>query len=133
MRHRLVVSIVVVSLVTLALVGCEDLGASDTATSAGGTPTSGAAPTTTPAVATTAQPELVRVPAYQDFPSSYTGNDFGLALEAWQEAIQTGFSEAGLVAEIELVPVDSPQFQEPAAGTMVPRGTVVHIQVIVAD
>jgi hypothetical protein len=127
MRNSLVLVIVVVFLATVVLTGCQDLQTSGTATSAT------SSPTTAPPQVVTTQQDLVRVPSYQDFKSTYTGDDWGQVLAAWQAAVEDGFSQAGLVAEIELVPPGDTEYQDPEAGTMVPRGTVVHIRVAVYD
>jgi hypothetical protein len=127
MRRSLVVVLVVVSLVPLALAGCRDLQTPGTATS------DVHSSTTAPTEVVTTQQELVRVPSYKDFKSTYTGDDWGQVLAAWQAAVEDGFSQAGLVADIELVAPGDTEYQDPEAGTMVPRGTVVHIRVAVYD
>jgi len=131
MRRHLMILIVVLSLVALAFAGCQDLQGVTTEASATPnltTPT----PTGAPAETLTTQ-ELVLVPSYTDFRSTYTGDDWEQVLAAWKAAIQDGFSQAGLVAEIELIAPGETQSQDPPAGSMVPRGTVVHIRVTVYD
>jgi hypothetical protein len=127
MRRSLVVMLVAVSLVTLGLSGCQDLNAPGTATSAT------SSPTTAPPQVVTTQQDLVRVPSYQDFKSTYTGDDWNQVLATWEAAVQDGFSQAGLVADLVLVAPGDTEYQDPEAGTMVPRGTVVHIRVAVYD
>ena len=127
MRRGLVVVLVVASLVVLMLAGCQDLQTPGTATSAT------SSPATVPAQVVTTQQDLVRVPSYKDFKSTYTGDDWDQVLAAWRAAVEDGFSQAGLVADLELVAPGDTEYQDPEAGTMVPRGTVVHIRVAVYD
>jgi hypothetical protein len=125
--RRYVVAVVAVAFfVSLVLAGCQDLQGPDTATSAT------ASPTTVPAQVATTQ-DLVRVPSYLDFESTYTGDVWEQVLASWMAAIEDGFSQAGLVADLELVAPGDAEYQDPEAGTMVPRGTVVHIRVAVYD
>jgi hypothetical protein len=127
MRRDPVMVLVVVSLVTLVLVGCQDLQTPGIATSATSNPT------TLPTQVVTTQQDLVKVPSFRDFKSTYTGNDWDQVLAAWQAAVEDGFSQVGLVADIELVPPGDTEYQDPEAGAMVPSGTVVHIRVAVYD
>jgi hypothetical protein len=133
MRRSLVVVLAVASLVTLVLAGCQDLQTPGTAPSATSSTSTTSSPTTVPAQVVTTQQDLVRVPSYKDFKSAYTGDDWGQVLAAWQAAVEDGFSQAGLVADIEVVAPGDTEYQDPEAGTMVPSGTVVHIRVAVYD
>ncbi len=125
-RHLLVLLVLTVSLVVLGLAGCQDLQGP-------GTVTSDTVAPTTVVIQTTTTEDLVRVPSYMDFKSGYTGDVWEQALSSWQAAVEDGFSQAGLVADIELVAPGDDEYQDPEAGTMVPRGTVVHIRVAVYD
>jgi hypothetical protein len=127
MRRHLAIVVVALALVVLVLAGCQDLQAPGTATSAT------ASSTTTATQVVTTQQDLVRVPSYQDFKSTYAGDVWDQVLAAWMAAVEDGFSQAGLVADIELVAPGDTEYQDPEAGTMVPRGTVVHIRVAVYD
>jgi predicted small secreted protein len=127
MRRRFAIVVVALALVALVLAGCQDLQDPGTATSVTASPTSMATQVVT------TQQDLVRVPSYQDFKSAYTGDDWGQVLVAWEAAVEEGFSQAGLVADLEVVAPGDTEYQDPEAGTMVPRGTVVHIRVAVYD
>ena len=72
-------------------------------------------------------------PSYTKFKGLNTGDDFGLALESFAAAVKAGFKKAGLVADLEFVAPGDPEYQKPKAGTMVKKGTVVHIRVAVYD
>jgi len=130
---------VAVSLVAVALVGCQDLQESgeETTVSAGETSVTEVSTTapveTTTTIQTTTTQDLVRVPSYMDFRATYTGDDWNLLLESWRTAIEDGFSQAGLVADLEVVAPGDTEYQDPVAGSMVPRGTIVHIRVAVYD
>lgn len=129
---------------TLLLAGCSDSGDTSTSTtttsrvsSTTSTPSTTAlsSTTTTASTTTTSVPALVTVPSYEDFPSSYTGDDWGTILESTKAAIADGFDAAGLIAEVEFVNgfEVAEAGQEPAAGSMVPEGTSVHIVIPVYD
>jgi hypothetical protein len=107
--------------------------ATTTTTMATTTTTEAATTTTEAAATTTTKQKLVKVPSYTDFKSSYQGNDFGKALKAWQAAVEAGFHKVGLVAKVEFLPPGEQDSQNPKAGQMVPKGTVVHIRVVVYD
>lgn len=127
MRRELTILVVVLSLAALAFAGCQDLQAPATTTSAT------AGPTTLPTQGGTTLQELVTVPSYKDFKATYNGDDFEQVMASWKAAVEAGFSQAGLVAEIEFVAPGDTEYQDPEAGTTVPRGTVVHIRVAVYD
>ena len=131
---RLGMVAVAASLVVVALVGCQDLQTSGepTAPTAGPTAPTASPATAAPAPTATTQ-NLVRVPSYTDFKATYTGDDWGQLLESWMTAVEDGFSQAGLVADLEVVAPGDTEYQDPAAGSMVPPGTVVHIRVAVYD
>jgi hypothetical protein len=159
MRRDLIAPLVVLSVVTLALVGCGSSQVPSTGTLAAAASTTAPtlvttttqAPTTTttmattttttmvttttteaPTTTTTAQ-KLVKVPSYTAFTGSYSGDDMGKALDSWEAAVKAGFHKVGLIADIVLVIPGDPEYQSPKAGKMVPKGTVVHIQVAVWD
>lgn len=74
--------------------------------------------------------DLVRVPNALDFRGSYHGDDFTQVLESHKRAIEVGFRNAGLVADVEFTNGwdDGPETrQSPKAGSMVPRGTRVSV------
>jgi hypothetical protein len=124
---------VAASLVAVSLAGCQNLQASGVATTVPTGPTTvTVSPTTAPSQTTTTQ-DLVRVPSYMDFKPTYTGDDWNLLLESWRSAIEGGFSAAGLTADLQVVAPGDTEYQDPEAGSMVPRGTVVHIRVAVYD
>ncbi len=102
-----------------------------TTTSEGTTTTE--AITTTEAPTTTTTEALVKVPSYTKFHGSYTGDDWGKVLSSWEAAVKAGFKKVGLVADLTLVAPGDPEYQKPKAGTMVKKGTVVHIHVAVYD
>jgi serine/threonine-protein kinase len=80
--------------------------------------------------------DLVPVPSWRDFKSSYTGDDWGKTLESLTSAIKAGFKRAGLSASVEYLNawVDGDTaHQRPRAGSRVPRGTRVRIQIPVYD
>lgn len=106
--------------------------AATTTTTAATTTTTLETTTTTEAPTTTTE-ALVKVPSYKNFKGSYTGDDFGKALDSWEAAVKAGFKKAGLVAVVTLVAPGDPEYQKPKAGTMVKKGTTVHIHVAVYD
>jgi hypothetical protein len=159
MRRQLIALLVVLLVITLALIGCVSSSMPSTTTSAAAvsttapalattttqaptTSTTMAAVTTTSMVTTTTteaptttttQQKLVKVPSYTAFTGSYTGDDMGKALDSWEAAVKAGFRKLGLIAEVTLVSPGEAEYQSPKAGKMVPKGTVVHIQVAVYD
>lgn len=80
--------------------------------------------------------EMVRVPNAEDFHSTYTGDDWGKSLDSLQAAVIAGFWQSGLVATVEYrpgAPGGDSISQSPKAGSMVPRGTKVKVDIPVYD
>jgi hypothetical protein len=103
-----------------------------TAQTTGSTTTSSSATTTT----SSSDDPMVEVPSWEDFPSSYEGDDWETVLESLQAAIEAGFKDAGLVAEVTFVngwEEGNETSQDPAAGTIVPKGTKVQVTMPVFD
>lgn len=78
---------------------------------------------------------FVRVPSWRDFPSSYTDDDFVTGLERAKAAIEAGFDDAGLVADVVFVNGidETTASQRPKAGSWVQNWTTVHIRIPVID
>lgn len=127
MRASIRFAVVVAAAAVLAASGCTAQSADRRSSSAA-------------SVAATAAPaadDLVTVPdafaVLKRHKSTYEGDDFQAAL-AETEAYLSGYLEgAGLSPDVEFQPYTIPDSQEPTAGVRVPRGTVVHVRIGVAD
>lgn len=92
-------------------------------------------PGTAVSVAVSTGVELVKVPSWRDFRTSVPEDDWGAYLEAWIAAMESGFRKAGLVPDVQLKNAyeDESEYQNPRAGTLVPRGTTVHVEIPIYD
>jgi beta-lactam-binding protein with PASTA domain len=100
------------------------------------TPSSGEAqPGTAVVINVSTGVDLVLVPSWRDFPSSYNGDDWARTLDSIQASVEAGFKRAGLVAHIEFVNANAgdSDYQSPKSGSRVPRGTRVQIRIAVSD
>lgn len=90
---------------------------------------------TTVAITVSTGVDLVRVPSYRKFNGSYSGDDWNKELDSMIAAIKAGFRRAGLVASVEITSAyeSEKDYQSPKAGSMVQRGTRVHIRIPVYD
>jgi len=78
---------------------------------------------------------VVQVPSWRDFRSAYTGDDWVTILESLQEAIEIGFADVGLIADVEYLNghAGARAYQRPRAGARVLQGTTVRIGIPVYD
>ena len=86
----------------------------------------------------TRTPELVRVPRLEDAiraadtTATYEGNPRALA-DQLRTGVERYYAARGLKAEVEYQSIVLPDSEEPTAGAMVPRGTVVNILIGFGD